>query len=483
MKIILPIIRNYDKIFKNKINDYNLSQLNHKEKILLKKIISGEIETHQKASKVLYDKGPSSPAYAKMKKGFVEKLKNLIINVNFAHNDKSQRRDFTEIYKGYYIIKILFFFSIRTPAIQLSKKYLRKAEKQYLKYIAMDLCRIIGAHYLLYLKNEDEGNKYFDRHEQLQEEYKQESLAERYYSTIMAKLKKNQNLQEIPAIAKEYINTLEPFRNESCPRFNYLFYLIDYVGHAVSKDHNGVIKICNEAIEYFIRVQPKSKTIIQTFRNFQVESYLQLGMKEMASEVLALGTEDTISDRWLVKQELQIKLLLAIEKYDHADKIFNKVLSTPLFKQSMDIIKERWWLYKMYIDLAKQLTDQSPMNMRKIRNNLTRVRSSNDLIKISLYIAELIFDITQTGLDCIIDKEESINNYIKTHLNDIRNIRSCTFLKMILLLPSYNFSPKTNQDTLEELKNQLAQNPQNIKQSHNEIIPFENLWELILKNT
>lgn len=480
MKLILPIIKNYSKIFQNDTNDYIISQFNEKEKTLFNSVLEDTIKTNHKAASVLYNGGSSKPAFVKMKGVFIDKLMYIITNVQFPIADLSMRRRYVDIFRNYFAIRILLFFSIRKAAIHLAKKNYRHSVRYHMTYISMDLARLLSFHYLTFVKDDKIGSDYYEQFQTWLRKYENESYAEHLYSMLMLQLKKKHVNVEVINKAKQYQKQLESKMEYVSVRFMVLYFLIRQLQYALTSNHKENIAICQKAIDYLQENSPEDANAIQIFLNFQIGSFIELGKYEEAADKLAASSDDDISGRWMSKQETRVRLLFFTEKYEEVNQIIENVMNVPLFKVANDSTKIRWWLYKFYFELFLLLSQGKDINIRRIRLNLTRLKSDKKAGNIPLLIGNTIYDIIKHDIDYIIDKEKSIKNYVREHLSDGTNERSKAFMQLLLSLPDRNFEQTKFKTNEKDALQSMAKNPIRMKNTVTaDIIPYEKLWDLL----
>ena len=126
------------------------------------------------------------------------------------------------------------------------------------------------------------------------------------------------------------------------------------------------------------------------------------------------------------------------------------------------------------------LSQGKDINIRRIRLNLTRLKSDKKAGNIPLLIGNTIYDIIKHDIDYIIDKEKSIKNYVREHLSDGTNERSKAFMQLLLALPDRNFEQNKFKTNENDALQSMSKNPIRMKNTVTaDIIPYEKLWELL----
>ena len=105
-------------------------------------------------------------------------------------------------------------------------------------------------------------------------------------------------------------------------------------------------------------------------------------------------------------------------------------------------------------------------------------------LNIPILVVQLLFMIAKKDYDQTIDRFEAIKKYCSRYLKKDDNLRSNCFINMLLQIPSASFhkagverKAKKYWDRLQSTPLEFAKQSQEI-----EIMPYEDLWELILES-
>ena len=89
-------------------------------------------------------------------------------------------------------------------------------------------------------------------------------------------------------------------------------------------------------------------------------------------------------------------------------------------------------------------------------------------------------------LQKVLDRIEAIQQYCYRYLQQDSNVRSNTFIKMLLQIPAANFHRSTVVSRTTRYLKELSKKPLEVEVSNQsyelEIIPYEELWEMALES-
>ena len=159
-----------------------------------------------------------------------------------------------------------------------------------------------------------------------------------------------------------------------------------------------------------------------------------------------------------------------------------------LFNKQPSVIKELFLINDAFIHfllLIKKLapqTNKSDFRVSKFLNEVPEYSKDKKAFNISILIAQVLFLLSDRKYNKIIDRMESLQLYAYRHLRNDETIRSQCFIKMLGEMVKADFRRtgtefRTNK-LLQKMKDALAIDPFLIE---NEVIPYEDLWEMILE--
>jgi hypothetical protein len=146
-----------------------------------------------------------------------------------------------------------------------------------------------------------------------------------------------------------------------------------------------------------------------------------------------------------------------------------------------------WKIYEAYTHFLTRIrrADRLPapkFKMARFLNEIPVFSKDRRGMNIPVLIVQILSDIVEKRYDSILDRVEAIEKYTARYLKKDEHFRSNCFLKMLVQIPEAAFHREGAARKAERYRTQLRQMPMEIaNQSHEiEIIPYEDLWEMIL---
>lgn len=482
MKIIGPIVKFYDFLYKSDINDQIIKTFNVNEKLLFNKIISGDVNNDKQASKLLYDGNPSSQTYAKFKQAFISKL--IQITVNFPnHLGSQQRQKVLNLHKEFYAYNVMLNSSMKETSMKLAKKLIVQAERLHQYELGISLAKELAVYNSISLKNKFEANKYWEKYELFDEKFNNLILFVKNYSELTLLANEHDYNEALNQKAEELLSFLEHKICLDNPKVMQYYFQMNYIKYASIIEHQGVIENNLNALKYFNALPHEYQAVKDLIRVQLIFAYIGLGEYEEAVNFLEESTIEVGDEKWIQKMYLKTKIYFNLQKFDKTNELIESIVSSIRFKQSMPVMQKRFWLFKYYNDLMNFYQTGENVKTRIIRNNMTRLISTKKNTNIPFVIAEIIEKLQSSGVSELYNHIDQLTFYLNGILKDGNHKRTIIFLSFLRSLPDSKYDPKKFIHDLEEYYRQLEENPgESIEKSEIEIIPYEALMEIILKN-
>ncbi len=423
-------------------------------------------------------------------------LLNQLVDPILLLNDKFPSS--TELGKAYYRVSKLLLVAellIRTSKPRASLFIAEEVIKESIANNFMSICyqayriqyKIL--HYSGELKRAERARVNFKLY---LEYYQIESEMEMDYHTILAHYSSSKMNDAKVALQCEQIERKYEAYVGVIPSFyfhNHYFFII-HVKLVIQKRHEEVLANANRALKWMNIHSPKYFPGILTFRNVQITYFIQKGLYdnckrilEHISNIVAKNTQ-----AWFRMKENELLLYFHQGSYDLAVDLFYEEYAKKAFLSIHSLDQQRWKLYEAYIQLvmalglgeAKVLVKR--FNVQKLINDLPRFSKDKRAMNIPLLIVQLLFLITKKRYIEAIDRIDALGRYTTRYLRNDETFRSNCFIRMLLIIPKQGFNKKAVERSSLPLFNRMIQSEiQLIDQPFEiEIIPYENLWEIIL---
>lgn len=464
-------------------------------------IHDGEISNDDEAQKELYKDSNSNSAYSKLKQRLFSRLLNTLFFIDL------NQPGFNEIQKAYYscykelaATKILIGRGVRSVAIPLLEKVLRKADKFEFTDIALDAARALRGHYGTIVGNYKKYVDYKTKVRKYKEVLEAELLAEEYLGDLTidfvgSRVKK----PELRVLAMEYTSELRRYTDKyNSYRLNLIAFLVYTVSYQISNDYVSAIKVCKEAIKRLeLNPNAASKVAITNFLIRIISCSIQLKNYEegesAAKKALELTPEGVRN--WFVILIYYYILSVHTNNFQKAYEIFYEANKHQKYKLLTQNLSEDWIIVEAYTyylisikKIAPSLFGTRP-NLKEFRvgkflNEVPNYSKDKRGMNINVLIIQTLFLLQKKDFGAIIDRMEALEAYCYRHLRQDDTFRSNCFLKMLLLLPKASFHKERVVHRAKRYLEKLKGTPLEVSNqvSEIEIIPYETLWEFVVES-
>jgi hypothetical protein len=460
------------------------------------KIIANEIKNDKEAKKALnYSK--NSPAFLKFKERYIKKVLDYILL--FEASVKSNEfinEEYYRLLKLYTAGKIIQFKHQLSNATVIFKYIFDLARKyDFLDlqlYSALELRKLYG--YLV------PDKKLFDYYEikldEIETEFKTKLTLDKIYDKVShdytAIKLKDENLFKKDTLSKG-VKLLETIKESTSVASKTKAYEIVSFAYSINNRLEDSISISKESILLLEESESASKLKISLAYKDILSAYLKLRDFDNATlylhKTLALLTQKSVNHFRMKSTEY---LLYAVSKdYNKLFKVTMEVINSKELKQHQ-VLLEEWRLREAYINILiesgkvdKKLINASnypKFRLNKFLNEIEVFSKDKRGINISILVVELMHFLIRKEYDKLMDKLDALNQYTYRYLRNDSTLRSNCFIKMLLKIPDAEYHPIRTARYVSKYEKKLKANPLEVllKSVNVEIIPFENLWEIII---
>ncbi len=444
--------------------------------------------------------GPGDKKYLMVKSRLLRKL------INTVYFFDIEKKDFSAYAKADFLCnKILSLSSIlvnlgaRKTLMQQVTKGFNTAIKFQMNRYAAEFTRI------LILMHSERGNtkeilQYMELNKKFRSYHSAENELLNFTSYIISHFTAS-NTQK-PYLGNEikdfiaYHENTKPIGIEECFMYSVQKYKFMLLYYQVMKDYSACIDYCDK-IETLIRNSPSyfynPKNLADTYM-IKLNACMQLNEFHIGLETAEKYSKivDKKKVGWLKLSEYYFIFLLKVQKYEEAYYLLNEVISNPNFNSRPENIKEKWHIFNYhlkYISIAG-LGEQFnfKVNLDKIRpnkllNDLEIFQKDKNGLYFSIVIIYFLLLIHYEMFNQYSDKVDSLRVFTsRRHKKGLDNT-TVLFVKILLAIEKAEFkktrAEKLGKNLFEKLlasRNTPEENALGI-----ELIPYEILWENILK--
>lgn len=500
MKNLLEIIKIVTKKKVKKIeifDDQALKNKSGKFNEFYEALSGGRLRNDRDAATLLYDCSPQDPKYRQLKSRFRKRLLNTIF---FLDINKPSSGNYNRAYfncnKEWAMVKILLHYGATQTATSMARHILTTAQKYHFTDLIVNCCRILRQHAAATGQDKD-----FLHYNNTIQEFEPVLLAElkseELYQTVILDYQKpltskNPLPQEIAGISDRLITLSE---RHNSPIIFYNLYLVWAIRYELGKEFDTMLEVCNQAEQYMDEnpdfYQEEKLIAIQ---NKKMSAYLhkQEYRKGKVNAEKCLNRFPDGSQPWFNFMELYLLLALHTENYINAIAIINQATAHPGLKKLDQHIREKWAIYAGYIGFfasiqgfgaALQIKTTSrvfrPSRYFSAPESYPKSHRNYAILLLILEVLELANKKTFLELD---DKLEKLKQFALRQLNKEEHNRPIQFIRLLQQLRKAEYEVdqiKNTEKYLTALQEESFFYRGAI--SELEIIPYEKLWEIVLK--
>lgn len=268
-----------------------------------------------------------------------------------------------------------------------------------------------------------------------------------------------------------------------------------YFYHLLNKDSAQMVSVSLKALDYFRK----------NFPNKPMQQYmftLRLGVAYIYTEEYnearqniekCIALNPTVGTlHWNSTYSYYFTLEMLTKNYQAAADILVKIATTKEINKLDDMWLQQWRIRSAYIHFLAKIdyVDLMVLGRRRVPN-FKLGKFLNDVplyakdkrgLNISILIAQVLILLADKKWDKIYDRMESLSQYSYRHFKNDSAVRSNCFIRMLLSLAKADFNPKRAQRYAQKYVDRLSTTEMNLNEysTEIEIIPYEDLWQIIL---
>ncbi len=459
-----------------------------KEQLFINNIEIGLYESDDDAARDLYQTGPNDVKYKMLKHRVKKKLFRELKNVNpekvTSNLVRQKELQCSSLIYQANIMLARYEFEL---VISLASKALAIAED-------FDFIDIkVSALELLSLSYSEQGlaKKFTAAQTDLSmtmQRFVKEREAVLLFHQINIQLRKStKTRKEFLPLLPGLIKRLESLWQESGTFSAYHAYYRAYIWyHELEGNFMDVIQITLNAIQLVEQNRVNAQRFDQSYNNF-IMVYAHLRAKQLddglayAEKNLALYQPSTRN--WFAFLENYFLLAVHARRYEVGELLLQQVFGNLAFGVIPTAAKERWVLYRAYFRLMypKAATSEGDAQNPYL---LSLPEYSKDKLgfNVAILTLQFIYLLERGDTEALLYRIESIKKYMATYLKDAFSLRSKLFLKLLVLSVTVDFDAAVCRKKGDSLYKKLLDTPApGDAYAEIEIVPYEHLWELILK--
>lgn len=265
-----------------------------------------------------------------------------------------------------------------------------------------------------------------------------------------------------------------------------LYYKTNIWYQELTNNFAQIIAIASETEELLEKGQLNDKRFDDRYNKYiKVYAYLRERRFEEGLEAAEQYTESfsRSSSNWFAFMENYFLLAMHAGKYHVANHIYNEVNNNAFFQKINRNARERWQLFRAYlyfISPSPELLKQ--FNYQHLMASVPEYSKDKEGFNVAILILQFLYFLKAREVEALLYRIESLKKYSGRHFKDSFSIRSQLFFKLLNVVIREDLDPDRCRRKGRALADKLAVTPApGDAYAEIEIIPYEHLWEEILK--
>jgi len=452
----------------------------------------------EEAAKFFLGTNEKDPNYRKLRNKLIRQLINTAFFIDVQQpmfNERSKAQ--YHCYRDYAAAFILRTREAHKSSVYLLQQVLEQAVKYEFTELTADICSQLRSQFARTPGDSISHEKYSELHRKYEEKRYWEFKAFDYEENLISHYITGRSTnEEVHVLANRYFDELLP----NAPvvdtvQFYLHTYLVGVIKYLSANDCQKAIEICNEALE-ILQVRKNSYGgALLSFAIQKLACLTQLRIFE-ADDKTALYCFSLVEEggfNWFRVMELQFYNRIYSHRYQDALDVYAEAVQHTRFNLLSGSYRELWTLCGGYLHLLALLGELQPKNVEEVAGFFRQVKFQNDFEvmdkeKSGMNIPRILLPIMVSIVTGAYEEEfghsvESLEKYRKRYLENDTNRRSAIFLRMLLALAKKSFDGDRALRKMEKEREQLKQLPPQMAGQNFavEIIPYEDLWEMLSK--
>ena len=438
--------------------------------------------------------------YRKLRNKLIRQLINtsFFVDINQPMFDDRTKAQYN-CYRDFAAAYILLTREARRAGVYLLHQVLEQA----IKYEFIDLCAEITRYLRVSYSKAVNDAKNHQKFTQLHREYEGKRsnlmrIVDAHETLLEYYMQKHSPSETVHALASSYVEEFKPLRNQmSVAQFDYHVYSIEFIQLFSANNIPAVARLADEALA---ALQGSPNITKARLFNIAIQKMSALAQLKGANEekILltlnqCLGFTEEGRYNWFILWHLAVYCYVHHKLYDKAFEAFMTGYRHERFHLQSVRLQEEWRLIGAYLHLLVALDElpapgleatTGPFKVTKFENDFLELPRDKEGMNIPIVILPAVYALAKSDFESFEAQIDKLDKYRKRYLETELNQRSARFLQMMFALAKqkYGGSARSEGRLRQEMEKLYAMTPQVARQNFAiEVIPYENLWELLVK--
>ena len=476
-----------------------ISNINNKTKLnkLYEGIESRQIQSDEDAFNQLFSPGESIENYYKLKYRFKNRLLNTILVIDPTHKTMSPiEKAYFRCCRIWTISNILNSFGAVKTSIDILKKGIPDAEK----FEFIDYCMLyynsLAIYSALNLQNKNKFEQFRRLYNKNKLIFENENNALHIFCSLSSRYQNLRSLESNHEFMDESIRELEKIQVEKeSVKFIRYYYRSFCLIHLARQQYDEVIALCKKAIT---KIDQKPFRLTNTRYGYDImllRCHIQLRQFQKGEEIVNYYKDlfPRNSLNWFSLRYYYFILAAHSKNYNICLPTINDILDNKEMNRVASILAENFTVFNAFthfllkvdnIDLSNEnITSNRPFRLGRFLNEVPHFSKDKRGLNISILILQVLFLLHDHKYSKIIDRTDALNQYCYRYLRKDETFRSNCFIKMLIKMVEADFNRIRTERYVETLWKKLQSVPINVAEQgiEVEIIPYEDLWPMVLE--
>lgn len=419
-----------------------------------------------------------------------------IQNLN-EDNGEPKSSEINSTHKQTVIARILRENNANKLAIELLEKSIIKTIKYHVTENVLSQARILSLNYSSVDYNKYKFEKYLSIQEKYLRIYEWEIRAENFFLELQRTTIQSLGnpSDETKKKARNFVKILSEVKDIKSHNFIYNKFRVMASYYEYEKDYTSLLSLSETTLKEFNSAELKSslpRTNISLRRMWaliqagRIDETVNIGLKELSKAIPGSVT-------WYRIAHYTLKGLMFRGDYKKAIDLISTMINHQKFSKLSENYREVFYTTLGYLHLVvesgiagdkKDMQKKLPeFKLGKFLNTTPVFSKDKRGINVSILLMHIAFLLQRKDYNAIIDRIDSLNQYAYRYLRKDDSYRSNCMIKMVIQMTKADFNPIRTERYTAELHKQfelvpLAGSGENIEI---EMIPFETLWDIMVK--
>lgn len=382
-----------------------------------------------------------------------------------GNNGGTALEDMSDAYKLFSAGRIMMLKQAHQAGVEMLEKALNKALRQQMIGLALECAQPLSTYFSTLSGVQKKYLRYQELVDQLLERQQAETKCRSYYNRVSHAY--THQWHDAPAIAFEACQAMKPLMSASIIAAN-AYYSSLFIAHIAAQDYEGLIKACNESLQYFSQFPSAPRSTIYSAYLKKATAHIHLAQYPQAlgctQEVVRIAENGKYSYcsayfyqgiAGLHSGEIQLTL-------DALDQV------TPYIDLLPEPFQEQWRILEAYAALFSS----RKFKIGKFINEVPLFNKDKAGANAAIIIVQMLHYIKDGRTSDYIERCAALERYTSRYLKG----KPKTLAKLLLEVSKGHFNATTVQYRTKRLVKDL-----NKAERELEIMPAEKVWALVLE--